>query len=149
MDRQTFTIRQDQGWRVGGEIYKITEPSGIRVRRHVVGLALDPGEQQTFITLRALDTGTIEGRIGLEYKEGYIYPGIHSARTHATLRIKGFRELTQEDQKQVVRQFNEWIEEKREQWKSLFLPHYREYNRKRMPFELAYQIVAWIVGKIC
>jgi len=148
MERRTFTIRSDQGWMVGGEIYNIVEPAGIRVRRHVVGLALDPGEQQTFITLRALDTGGIEGRIGLEYREGYIYPGIHSARTHATLRVRGIRELNEEDQKQVVRRFNEWIEEKREQWKSLFLPHYREYDRKRMPFDLAYRIVAWILEKM-
>jgi hypothetical protein len=100
------------------------------------------------MTLSALDSGTATGRIRLEYKEGYVYPAKESSRTFATLCLLG-RTLTAGEQQSVCRRFNTFLEEKREATWSLFLPQYREskeYARKRIPFELAYTIVRWLLS---
>jgi hypothetical protein len=113
----------------------------------VEGNILKPGEQQTFITLNALDSGTMSGRISLIYKKDYIYPAKDCSRSYATLRIIG-RNLTEEEQKKICEKFNEFIELKRHDTWSLFLPQFREskeYARKRIPFELAYKIVSNII----
>jgi hypothetical protein len=146
-DKRTFRIQAATGWMVGGEIYKMPDPLHVQVRRHVVDLPLAEGEQQLNLTLTALDSGSHEGtRISLSYKEGYVYPGIHCARTFATLRVRGLdRILTGEEQVALAAKFNAWLEAKRAETRSLFLPQYREskeYARKRMPFELAYKVVA-------
>jgi len=141
--KKTFAMTSDYDWIIGGEIYNLAVPEGITIRRHVEGVPLKQGEQQTFITLDAVDSGTKEGRICLAYKDKYVYPAKDCSRSYATLRIQG-RTLTEEEQKKLCLEFNKFVEEKRAATWSLFLPQYREskeYARKRIPFELAYRIV--------
>jgi hypothetical protein len=138
-----FTIRAIDDWIIGGEIYKLKTPDNIRVRRYVSGQKMKEGEQLTNITLNALDSGTMDGRIKLEYKEGYVYPAKDCSRAYATLCIQGMP-LSKEKQMEICDKFNAFIEKKRGDTWSLFLPQFREskeYARKRIPFELAYNIV--------
>jgi hypothetical protein len=144
---KTFHMSAANNWIIGGDIYNLPTPDGIQIRRHVEGQPLKTGEQQTFITLNALDSGTQEGRISLTYKSGYVYPAKECSRTYATLRITG-RVLTEEEQQQVCERFNTFLEEKRAETWSLFLPQFREsklYARKRIPFELAYRILSYLI----
>lgn len=146
--KRSFMMSAQDSWIIGGDIYRLTVPAGIRIRRHVEGQALKAGEQQTFMTLNALDSGTQDGRIALEYKEGYVYPAKDCSRTYATLCVQG-RSLSAADQERLCREFNALVEKKREETWSLFLPQFREskeYARKRIPFELAYQIVAHLTA---
>ena len=90
-----------------------------------------------------------DGRICLEYKEGYVYPAKECSRTYATLCVQG-KTLSPEDQKKICDEFNTLVEKKRTETWSLFLPQYREskeYARKRIPFELAYTIVLHLISK--
>ena len=138
-----FTLSLKNNWIIGGEIYNLSSSDSITVRRHVEGSSLKKEEQQTFITLNALDSGSETGRICLEYKNGYIYPAKECSRTYATLRISG-KKLSEKEEKDICVKFNKFIEEKRTETWSLFLPQFREskeYARKRIPFELAYRIV--------
>lgn len=148
-DSRTFTMSAASGWIVGGEIYSLpVAPTAPTVRRHVEGMAMKTGEQQTHLTLCALDSGTAGGELGLEYREGYVYPAKDCSRTYATLRLIG-RTLTADEQRDLSKRFNEFVRTKREATWSLFLPQYREskeYARKRMPFELAYRIVQHLLG---
>ena len=117
------------------------------MRRYVVGQIKREGEQQTFITLNALDSGTKSGRIALEYKKGYLYPAKDCSRTYATFCVMGIT-LSEEDQIAICESFNEYLEKKRFEYWSLFLPQFREskeYARKRIPFELAYRIFLNII----
>lgn len=144
---RTFNMSSDNNWIVGGDIYNIPIPKDITVRRYVVGQKLRENEQQTFITLNALDSGTQEGRIRLTYKKDYLYPAKESSRTFATLRITG-KTLDEEEQILLCEKFNEFIEQKRDETWSLFLPQFREskeYARKRIPFELAYRIFLHLI----
>ncbi len=142
-DKRIFKMSKEDDWIIGGDIYKLSVPTGIKVRRHVEGQKLKEGEQRTSITLSALDSGTKHGRICLEYKEGYVYPAKECSRTYATLCIQG-KTLSSEEQKKICLEFNTLLEKKRSETWSLFLPQFREskeYARKRIPFELAYTIV--------
>lgn len=142
-----FEMKAEYGWIIGGEIYHL--PGTIKVRRHVEGQPLKDNEQQTFMTLNALDSGTQDGRICLKYQEGYVYPAKDCSRTFATLRLQDI-ELTEDQQRELCLQFNEFLEQKRKETWSLFLPQYREskeYARKRIPFELAYTLVSNLLNQ--
>uniref|UniRef100_A0A6C0HI18 Uncharacterized protein n=1 Tax=viral metagenome TaxID=1070528 RepID=A0A6C0HI18_9ZZZZ len=148
--KRAFKLTAENDWIIGGDIYNLPVPSHIKIRRHVAGQASKPGEQITYMTLCALDSGTQDGRIRLEYKEGYIYPAKDSSRTYATLCIQG-RTLSVAEQQTVCTQFNALIEKKRTETWSLFLPQFREskeYARKRIPFELVYTIVLHIIANL-
>lgn len=41
--KRSFTMSAEQGWIIGGEIYSLPVPAGIRIRRHVEGQALKAG----------------------------------------------------------------------------------------------------------
>jgi hypothetical protein len=144
----TFKMTKENDWIIGGEIYRLTVPAGVKIRRYVEGQNLKEGEQRTSMTLAALDSGTKDGRICLEYKEGYVYPAKECSRTYATLCIQG-KSLSSADQKKICAEFNALVEKKRSETWSLFLPQYREskeYARKRIPFELAYTIVLHLIS---
>jgi hypothetical protein len=146
-ERKIFHMTAENHWIIGGDIYRLSIPDGITVRRHVEGQELRTNEQQTYITLNALDSGTSSGRISLTYTEGYVYPAKECSRTFATLRITG-RVLSEAEQIHACTAFNEFLEQKRAADWSLFLPQYREskeYARKRIPFELAYRIFLHII----
>jgi len=146
-EQKTFAMCAENDWIIGGDIYRLPIPKNISIRRHVEGNEIKPGEQQTYLTLNALDTGTQTGRIGLEYKPGYVYPAKDCSRTFATLLIKGHT-LTEQDQIVLARDFNAFLESKREAYWSLFLPQFREskeYARKRIPFELAYHLLVYLI----
>jgi hypothetical protein len=145
--QKTFHMSSSNNWIIGGDIYNLPIPEKINVRRHVEGQKLKDGEQQTNITLNALDSGIQDGRINLTYKKDYIYPAKECSRTYATFRIIG-KTLNEEEQIEICKEFNEFIENKRKDTWSLFLPQFREskeYARKRIPFELAYRIFLHII----
>jgi len=147
---QTFHLSAANDWIIGGDIYRLPGPldKSIKVRRWVEGIQLRQGEQITALTLRALDSGGQDGRICLEFKPGYVYPAKESSRTYATLCLRGVV-LSLEKQQELSEKFNAFLEKKRVETWSLFLPQYREskeYARKRIPFELAYLIVLHLIG---
>jgi len=148
-EKRTFIMSTENDWIIGGDIYKLPVPQGVKVRRHVEGQTLKDGEQLTSMTLSALDSGTQDGRICLEYKEGYVYPAKDCSRTYATLCIQG-KTLSADEQKKLCVDFNALVEKKRSETWSLFLPQFREskeYARKRIPFELAYTIVLHLLAR--
>lgn len=149
-EKRTFKLAQENDWIIGGDIYQLPVSLNIKVRRHVEGQKQKLGEQLTSMTLAALDSGTQDGRICLEYNEGYTYPAKESSRTYATLCITG-KSLSNIQQKALCSAFNEFIEKKRAETWSLFLPQYREskeYARKRIPFELAYIVVLHLIHEM-
>lgn len=66
-----------------------------------------------------------------------------SMRSYATLTINPM--ITKEKQKILVERFNKFLEENRERYHSLFLSNYRENNRKRISFELAFRIFKYLL----
>jgi len=146
---KVFNMNSSSDWIIGGDIYNLSVPEKISIRRYVEGQPLREKEQQLYITLNALDSGTKDGRIGITYKKDYIYPAKECSRTYATFRITG-KVLSETEQIQICKEFNEFLEQKRKDTWSLFLPQYREskeYARKRIPFELAYRIILHLIHR--
>ena len=147
-ETRTFQVFQRDGWIIGGEVYNLPVSEGVRIRRYVEGESMRDGEVLSNLTLTALDSGSQSGRIRLDYRPDYVYPGKDTSRSYATLCFEGIY-LTPEEQMRIAERFNRFIEEKREETWSLFLPQYREskeYARKRIPFELAYRIVSYLLN---
>jgi hypothetical protein len=55
--------------------------------------------------------------------------------------------LNLETQNKLVDLFNNYLQEHRDKYKSLFLPSYREGKRKRISFGLVFQIVEFILDQ--
>lgn len=144
---QFFDIKKENNWIIGGDIYNLSFPKDLKIKRYVEGHELKDGYQILHLTLSGLDSGKEDGKISLDYKEGFVYKAKDTSRTYATLCLYG-KHLTNEKQKELSKKFNEFINKKREETWSLFLPQFREskeYARKRIPFELAYDIVLHLI----
>lgn len=143
---KTFVMEKELDWIIGGDIYAIKDPS-VKIRRYVSGMTLKKDEYISGLTLHALDSGTHNGRIKLVYQKDYVYEGKDTSRSFATLCMNVV--LTEEEQQRLASMFTRFIENKRSEWHSLFLPMYREskeYSRKRIPFDLAYNIVSHLIS---
>lgn len=113
-------------------------------------LLAQPSTQLPYYTnmrVFAIDSGTPDGRIRMELCEPIC--GKHSDRTAASL-ISNIR-LPIGLQKQLVGYFNWYIESVRGQYRSMFLNNYRNstkhYARKRISFELVYDIMSAAVAE--
>ena len=149
-EEKIFTMSKENDWIIGGDIYKLDIPennNSLKIKRYIEGQELKEGYQILNLTLNALDSGKEDGRISLDYKENFIYKAKDTSRTYATLCLYG-KILTNEEQKDLSIKFNEFVNQKRKETWSLFLPQFREskeYARKRIPFELAYDIVLHLI----
>lgn len=141
-DYKDFTISAAHKWLIGGNVYELQTNPAIHISRYVKDEDLAEGEQLLNLTFNAIDSGTSTGRIGLKYTTT-AYRGEITARTYATLVVRGVR-LTEDQQKDLAVRFNRLFENLRTEHWSLFLTNYREskeYARKRAPFSLCYQLV--------
>ena len=93
----------------------------------------------TNIKLYALDTRS--NRIRVEFEPNYYY-GKTTDRVYATLTCK--YALSEEEEKVLIKEFNSQIEEFRKKYYDLSMTNYRDYNRKRISFTFAYQLLSKI-----
>lgn len=93
----------------------------------------------TNIKLYALDTRS--ERIRVEFEPNH-YQGKSTDRTYATFTCK--ETLTEEQEKTLIEEFNKQLEEFREKYFDLSMTNYRDYNRKRISFTFAYQLMSKI-----
>ena len=136
-------IDKKYGYRIGGEFYNlINVESDIKISRLIKGSKQIPNSN---INLRAIDTGGKDGRIGLSIGEN-LY-GLTTDRSFATIVLS--KNYSIDEQKIIVSRFNEFIEENRTKYDSLFLTNFRNstknYARKRISFETAYKIIRYIL----
>jgi len=146
---KTFEMKKEFGWIIGGEIYNMNKNNTVKLRRFVSGMKMKDDEYISGLTLHALDSGNQKGRIKLVYETGKVYEGKPTSRSFATLCLN--IKLTEVEQRFVADEFTRFIEEKRDEFYSMFLPMYREskeYSRKRIPFELAYDIISHIISML-
>lgn len=98
--------------------------------------------------LRAIDTGTSEGRISLTIKREHFY-GKESDRSFATLVMDKI--YTSEQEIIICNEFNKILESNRERYNSMFLTNFRNstssYARKRISFDVAYKLISYIIKK--
>lgn len=133
----------------GGEIYTLPINKQINIDR-LTKNNLDDKDFITNINVKCIDDN-IDTHLGLTYvaktSDRYVdtTPNL-SARSYATLVIQP--RLTTGSQKKLVKHFNEYIEEQRSKYASLFLTNYRDgKGRKRISFNLVYDIANHLIDK--
>lgn len=130
----------------GGEIYTLSTKNIYNITRLTYKNRENP---HTNILVKCIDDN-IDNQISLSMvpnEQVYVDETEKlTARTYATLVIEPV--ITLEQQKELVKRFNEYLITQRRKYHSLFLTNYRESKsiaRKRISFDLVYKIVAYIL----
>ncbi len=135
-EKVNITIYPEYDYRIAGEFYN-TLINTKNIFGRLVGTQSD--KYITNIKLYAIDTRT--DRIRLEYDQNH-YIGKNSDRTYATFVCD--YELTEDQEKKMILEFNKQLENFRKQYYDLSMTNYRDYNRKRIGFTFAYQLLSKI-----
>jgi hypothetical protein len=143
----TTELNDKNNYTIGGHIYNLESKNKYKITRLT---SKNKTKKFTNILVKCIDDN-IDNKISLSMvSNDKIYcdetPSL-SSRTYATLIIEPF--ITLEAQKILVDKFNKYLNEERTKYNSLFLTNYREskneFSRKRISFELVYQIVDYLL----
>lgn len=136
-------LNNGNNYMIGGEIYNLKSSGDYKITRLT---NKNKEKANTNILVKCIDDND-NNRIGLTLVEdNKIYidetPN-QTARTYATLIIEPT--INKEKQLLLVNNFNNYLNNYRKKYNSLFLTNYREKERKRISFELVYSICAFIL----
>lgn len=142
-------LNENNNYIIGGEIYKLNDNNKYKISR----LTSKNNIKNTNILVKCIDDNE-NNKINMKFvNDDEIYidetPNL-SSRTYATLVITP--EITIEQQKELVKNFNIYINKTRNKYHSLFLTNYREskkdFARKRISFDLIYKIIGHLLSKM-
>ena len=136
---------KENQYTIGGEIYQLPQNPKYKVQR----ATRETTEHISNILVKCIDDN-IHSQLGFKVvsdEERYIdtTPNL-SARSYATLVIN--KDLTLEEQGELVEKMNAFLKTQRDKYHSLFLTNYRESNsiaRKRISFDLVFKICNFIL----
>jgi hypothetical protein len=101
--------------------------------------------KNNIVILKAIDTGTENGRICLDDVRRYGCDGLVSIKTSRNQINLIFPEnIGISEQEQLIELFNYEIEDKRSRYHSLFMTNYRDKGRKRISFNFAYNFINYL-----
>jgi len=139
-------LNETNNYMIGGEIYKLPRSGQYKITRLTTKNKDMPS---TNIFVKCIDDNE-NSRIGLTYvsdNNKYIDETPNStARTFCTLIIEPMINLNM--QKQLINKVNNYLNEQRCKYHSLFLTNYRESKdiaRKRISFDLIYSLVEYVL----
>ena len=139
-------LNEHNNMMIGGEIYNLKLNNKYTITRVT---KKNISKLNTNILVKCIDDNQ-NNMIGLSFVENkdlYIDDTPNqTARTYATLIIEP--SIEKNKQKELIAQFNKYLEEQRNKYHSLFLTNYRESKdiaRKRISFDLVYSIVEYIL----
>jgi hypothetical protein len=140
-----LSITKDNNYTIGGEIYNLPHNPELHIQR----ATQDTKRNITNILLKCIDD-SLTNKLGFKVvsdEDRYIdETPKRSARSYATLVINKY--LTLKEQKILVKNMNDYIEEQRLKYNSLFLTNFRDSNtiaRKRISFDLAFKICNYVL----
>ena len=140
-----FEINYDFGYTIGNEFNVLLSNYDKTLK---IGRLLIDDNPSTNLFLRAVDTGSLDGKISLSINDKHFY-GKDTDRVFAS--IISNRKFTYDEEILICEKFNQIIEQYREKYHSLFLTNYRNsskvYARKRISFDIAYRLINHIVFK--
>jgi hypothetical protein len=158
--RISFVLNNDNNYTIGGKIYNLEKNTKYKIDRAAIaagaagaaGAAIAENDEFcTNILAKCIDDN-INSKIGLIIvddmtRDKYIdkTPNL-TARSYAILVIKP--KITLEQQEDLAKKFNIFLNEYRDKYNSLFLTNYRESNtiaRKRISFGLVYDICNYLL----
>lgn len=133
---------------IGGELYNLPQDSSISVERSTKHNY--KSKYTTNIVLKCIDDNLkSQIRLFIGDKDKYCDNTAKlSNRSYALLVIN--KKMDKDDQKELVDDFNKFLNKKRKKYNSLFLTNYRESNtiaRKRISFKLGFEIVNYLLSE--
>ena len=143
----TLYLNKDNNYTIGGELYALSG-SSFKVSRATAKTDINTISN---ILLKCIDDNKDRllgvSMVSDDVAESYIdtTPKL-SSRSYATVVIEPA--ITLDKQKKLVNKFNDFINHKRYQYNSLFLPQYRNSNtvaRKRISFSLSFSILSYLL----
>lgn len=143
-EKLEFIIEKKSNFRLANEFYDLLKvESDIKISRLIKG-----DKSNSNLKLRALDTGSMDGRISLSIDEPYFDETPNQTeRAFATLKFN--HKFTKNEQEFIAEKFNSILEKNRKKYHSLFLTNFRNstssYARKRISFDVAYKLVIYII----
>ena len=140
-EHQILVLEEKYDYRVAGEFYHALKLEPVKFER----LTTAPIGNKYILNLKlfALDTRT--ERIRLEYCTEH-FVGKATDRSYATLVSE--IPYTEEQQKYIANEFNKQLEDFRRAFGNLSLTNYRDYNRKRIGFVMAYQLASKVAREM-
>jgi len=129
----------------GSHIIKAAHNHIKTVKEYRVSSSLHDSIKENLILLRAIDSGTSEGKIRLENIKKYGIDCLVSKESSRNMIYLLFKEsLSLEDQEKIITTFNEEINKLREDYFSLFMTNFRDNDRKRISFEFVYKFINYL-----
>jgi hypothetical protein len=136
-----LSLNEKNNYTIGGEIYKLKKN-----KKYIIERATKKSDLKNLsnILLKCIDDNNKINLSLVDDDKRFIdnTPNL-SARSYATLIITPLINI--DEQKKLINKFNNFIEENREKYNSLFLTNYRENSRKRISFELAFRICSYLI----
>lgn len=142
-EQSSILIEKKYGWRIGGKLHRKVN-SDYQFGRLTQEHRDDPSKQKlkfdTTLYLYAVDSGSPNGRIRLVSGHDPYY-GKDTDRAFATIICN--KEI--KNPKELAEKFNNLLEKRREEYRSLFLTNFRNstkhYARKRISFALVFNFL--------
>jgi hypothetical protein len=146
-----FELNQENQYTFGGEIYNLPINPSVSITRLT---RINQEESKLYVSgiiVKCIDDGIDETNwIRLWYSEDEKeiekftdFTKDLTFRSYAVLVIKP--KLSPEQQKQLVNDFNLFLNSKRKTTRSLFLANFRDKYRKRISFDLVYRIISHLL----
>lgn len=144
-------LNENNNYMIGGSIYNLPILNKYKINR-ITNKNIN-NSNRTNILVKCIDDNK-DNKIKLSYvDDNNIYidtTSNQSSRTYATLIIEP--KIDKEKQLKLIELFNNYLNDERIKYNSLFLTNYRESKkdiaRKRISFELVYLISSYILEKI-
>ncbi len=115
------------------------------VREYRVSGPLRDSIKENLILLRAIDSGTPEGKIRLENIKKYGVDCLVSKESSRNMIYLLFeKRLSLDEQEKIIETFNEEIGKLRKDYFSLFLTNFRDNDRKRISFDFVYKFINYL-----
>ncbi|MDR2583520.1 MAG: Eco57I restriction-modification methylase domain-containing protein [Fibromonadaceae bacterium] len=165
-------LEQKYNWQIGGEfLAKINAcPKKLRIRRleekhiqsgtHAIKAAYNNLNQvrkfyvsreflskikKNIVILKAIDSGSEQGKICLEDIRKYNLDALISIKTSRhQIQLLFPKTVSVREQEKIIKLFNKEMEYNRNRYHSLFMTNYRDKGRKRISFWFAYNLVSYL-----
>jgi len=173
-----IVLCQKYNWQIGGEFLAEvkTFSNRLRIRRleekhlqtgnHIIKIAYNHLDEirkfkvnrkslskirKNIVVLKAIDSGSENGRICLDDIRKYNLDALVSLKTSRhQIQLLFPETVSIKEQEKIIELFNKEIEDKRNRYHSLFMTNYRDKDRKRISFDFAYNLVNYLYfNKLC
>jgi hypothetical protein len=146
-EKKTIVLNVDNNYLFGADFFNIINHNNPLSIKRLTNYS--DNKPNSYLFIRTIDTGTIEGKINLSINKEYFY-GKETDRTFATIILPNeYSDLTIEQQENICLEFNNMLNNYRDIYHSLFLTNYRNstssYSRKRIGFDVVYKLISYIL----